>query len=456
MAEHNKTIKIDAKLVKNGIELIHDGKRHTIEYPTEVWKQVPSDIKEILRDNLAYGNTIYFPVILKKDSITYKTRRPLFESMLYMQHLFDMRDCERTDAVPALSYLRSFYNVMVDFAPGDSVIPDFAEIPRFTSKKDSAVIPFSFGKESLLTFSLSKELGMEPIPMVSQEPTQKFEEEYKHPLFLRFVKNLKIDGYYIPYSPGIYRHGVGFHDKISTELGWGGQTVMLTLTAIPLVYRHQARFILYGSEHSNNDWELVDGWKIYCSYDQTTGSTGEQSTMVRLLTNNQTSLHSILDPLEEISVFYMLHHRFPELGRYQFSCTAFSPLVKNSQWCHTCDKCDRNYVFALATGIDPASIGFKSNILLDKTRFQYYFDENNEFDLDLDIAFHVLSRRGIKSPHVERFNRIIKKRIKSYDWYLKFFTNLKQATNLLPSKYKKQLNIIFKQEMKIFKKALGN
>jgi hypothetical protein len=33
-------------------------------------------------------------------------------------------------------------------------------------------------------------------------------------------------------------------------------------------------------------------------------------------------LKSLLEPLHQISIFYILHHRYPELGKYQTSCCA--------------------------------------------------------------------------------------------------------------------------------------
>ena len=231
-------------------------------------------------------------------------------------------------------------------------------------------------------------------------------------------------------------------------MGWGTQTTLLALLTYPLAYLHGAQYILFGSEYSNNEYRLYDGWKNYLSYDQTTFWTQQQNIMIQLLSQQQTSVHSSLEPLEELMIFYILHTRYPNIGIFQFSCSSEHKLFKDSQWCHKCYKCVRMYIFAVACNIDPTSIGFKKNLLLDVKLYDHYFttDMNSGSEIELDFVFYVLSKKQIQSPVVELFNSKKKPHLKPYSWYKSIFTTLRPEKNL-PPLFRKRLLSIFTQEL---------
>ena len=43
-----------------------------------------------------------------------------------------------------------------------------------------------------------------------------------------------------------------FSKKKGTEIGWGSQTTLVALQALPFVYAYGAQYLLYGSEYLNN------------------------------------------------------------------------------------------------------------------------------------------------------------------------------------------------------------
>jgi len=261
--------------------------------------------------------------------------------------------------------------------------------------------------------------------------------------------------YSIKNAPGLFRYGLAFGLKNQTEIGWGAQTTLLSLMMLPFIFAHQAGMILYGNEYLNNDYEYKNGWMLYHSFDQTSHWTTQQDNIIRLLTNNQCRVHSSLEPLEEINIFYLLHHRYQEIGKYQFSCGSTQPLLSGSQWCHQCYKCSRMFLFAQALGIEPSSIGFKHNLFKRKNMFKDYFDKNykTRSSQDLDFAFYLAHKKGLLQNYEKIF--IEKKLNKQKNWpgYYNYFTKPQPALNLPPN-YQAKMKQIFRQELKNFKKNI--
>lgn len=455
MAETNdKILKIDAKLTGRGISISVEGKEYEIGYPINIWRKTPATIKQIMLENLGFGETHFLPLILDKEKIIYNFNYPVGESSLFKCQLYDLIDCERDDKVEHLSYVKKFYNLEFEYKSLASTFPKGAY--DFDKSKIRAIIPFSFGKESLTTFAACLELGIEPILVYCQEPVQPFEEEYKLKKLAAIQKEFKIKAYYIKHEPGLFRYGKAFHGEKKTEVGWGTQTNLLSLLVLPFVFAHHASYIFFGSEYLNNDFRFYKGWKVFLSADQTSSMSPLKDNLIRVITENQCQVKSVLEPLEEVSVFYILHHRYPKIGKYQFSCCAEEPLYEDSQWCHQCYKCARMFLFSKFCSIDPASIGFKKDLFNETSIFDYYFDKDihkRSSSQEFDLAFYNLYKRGLLGKYQDRFKKTKIAQLEPQEWYRNFFFNLKEAPNL-PATYKDGLIKIFSEELESFAKAI--
>lgn len=454
MSKREKYLKIRAKFIPNGLSIIIENKSYNIEFPKEIWKKTPKSIRQVLLENLTFGNTHFLPLILDKGKIIYKIKTPLFESFLFKNQLYDLLFCERTDNVDRLSYLKSFYNLDYEFQPGESEVPKFSEIKNFRSNSQTAILPFSFGKESLITLGLCLELGIKPIVVYCQEPAHPYEEEYKRRKLKEIREKFNLRTYFIKNEPGLFRYGIAFGKKLGTEIGWGTQTTLLVLLSLPFVFAHQAGYIFLGNEYSNNEFESIQGWKAYSSYDQTSFWTSQQNNLIRLLTNNQCQVKSTLEPLEEITNFYILHHRYKKLAKFQFSCSGQKPLYKDSQWCHQCYKCSRMFLLSRCCEIDPHGVGFKKD-LLKKNLFQHYFGKEVKTGSpkDLDFSFFILHKRKFKDKLILEFKKKKLKSILPWRWYRDNYTQLKESPNL-PEKYRRKILAIFSEELRDFERIL--
>jgi hypothetical protein len=453
MAQKEQSLKISASQFKRGFNLKVMGKNFATVYPDAIWQATPDLLRQVLLENLAYAETHWLPLILNKEKIIYNTNQPLFEPLIFKNQLYDLLFCEEVDEVKQLTYLKQFYNLEFFFKETTATLPAGTEFAWKKKRPPTAIVPFTFGKESLVTLALCLELGIKPILVYCQEPSQPFEEQYKLPKLAEISKKYKVPYYFIKHQPGLFRYGKAFNLKFRSEIGWGTQVTLLTLLVMPFVYYFQADYILYGNENSNNEKELANGWKVYSSADQTGQITGAQNNLVQILSNGHCQLKSTLEPLEEINIFHLLIHRYPDFSRYLFSCFAETPLYRGSQWCNRCYKCTRLYLFTKALGVNPAKIGFKKDLLKSVNVWQNYFgrDVRTGSTDELDFAFYLLYRKNDQSPCVKLFKEKRLPRLKPWSWYAGYFSRLKAKDNL-PEVYQKKLLNIFKQDLTAFRK----
>jgi hypothetical protein len=409
-------------------------------------------VREALRENLVFANTHFLPVILPSDKVSYDSPLPCFESQLFRNQIGDLLSCEQADDAEHLSYMQRLYNSEFEFGKGPSTLP--RSKPALSSG-ETAVIPFTFGKESLLTFALALELGIKPVLFYCQEPSQPFEERYKLKMLEEIRKRFDVPVYFVKNGPGLLRYGKGLSGvraaRKGSEVGWGAQTTILGMLAVPIVFETGARYILFGSEYSNREYNLRQGWKAYLSYDQTPFWTAQHSNMIRSFTADRCSVHTMLEPLEEIGIFSLLQERYPELGRFQFSCSAEKPLFGGTQWCHECYKCDRIFLFARCCGIDPGRIGFKRDLLNVPGHFKSYFD--GEFKTgsneELNFSFYLLHKQNVDSFYGRRFESEKLPFLRNWSGYRRDYTQLHEARELPPA-HEKKLMTIFRKGMKSF------
>ncbi|MDE2589909.1 MAG: hypothetical protein KGL95_09635, partial [Patescibacteria group bacterium] len=192
---------------------------------------------------------------------------------------------------------------------------------------------------------------------------------------------------------------------------------------------------------------------VFYSYDQTHFWTQAQNNIIRLATGGNCEVKSLLEPLEELAIFSTLHTRYPELGKMQFSCHGKDKLFNNSSWCHRCYKCGRTYLFALATGIDPSSIGFEKDVLKEKNILEHYFAGAPEYERDLDYAFYILAKKLPSHPLTKVFKKRMAPKLRPEQWYKQHFNTL-QIQDDLPEKYAKKLVSIYKKQLRMFKKSV--
>jgi hypothetical protein len=115
------------------------------------------------------------------------------------------------------------------------------------------------------------------------------------------------------------------------------------------------------------------------------------------------------------------------------------------------------YLFARACGVDPASIGFKRDLLQDEKLFSHYFGTvyKSGSEQELDFAFLLAHKRGVQAPVIQKFASEKLPHLNSWKWFRNHYIHLKPELNL-PEKYREHMLKIFEAELKSFGDSMPN
>jgi hypothetical protein len=405
-------LEIKSEIMPSGMTIGVNKESFPITYPGEIWQSYPMEDKKRLLDNIAYSSTIFLPQMLELDSILYHTSRPVAETFLYKNGIYDMPICAIVDGRPSMEYVKRFFNTRYIFADNRIKVPPKVDFSAKSSKKKSAIVPFSFGKESMLSFALCRELGIEPVLVNFIEPANEFEFVHKKKLIEEFEKKADVKVYTVLYEPGMLRYGR--HWGLETELGWGLQTTEYALLCLPFAEHFRADYIVLGNEQSCNDtfYNKEDLLTYKAGYDQHGDWTMQQGLLSSILAGKKIQVISFMEPIYEIAITRILHHRYPEYGKYQMSCMADNKNAAKNRWCQHCVKCGYIYALCCAAGLDLKKVGFTENLFDEKhakiyDHFFNYDPKAPEYGSqeELGLAFYIAMKKGFKGASVDRFKK---------------------------------------------------
>ena len=355
---------VEPVITDTGISIRVNEQEFPIEYPRDVWNATSAGLKNRLLSNLSMASTLYLPQILNLRSITYKTNRPIGESFFLRNGIYDAPYCANVDGKSSVQYLKDFFNTRYLFTKDDIEVPENIKFePKNDGKqKRKALVLFSMGKESLLSFALCKELDIEPVLVTIIHPGFETEWKHKQKLVAAFEKEFKTKIHIINYQPGLLKEGKLFGKK--TELGWGLHVTEYALLALPFAEVFGCEFIVCGNEQSCNDtyYDQEDVLIYRAGLDQHNDWTKQQGFLQSLILGRSCQAYSLLEPLYEISETKILHHRYPQIGKYQMSCFSGSDTETGGRWCQKCDKCAYMYALFRGFNFNPETIGFTDNL----------------------------------------------------------------------------------------------
>lgn len=385
-SSQRKHLKISGSLKQSGfgLKVSHgfDDKVFELLYPGEVWKNFPEKNRKQLLDNLAFAFTAHLPLLKNEDlDLHYDTSQPVVTSWIYnlflrflptYRHLYEGKtDLETFDVLK-----RILYSDLVFGGDCEEFSDDFS-----STDECNVVIPFTFGKDSLLTYCLSKAIGLNPVLVCFYEPTEKYSRKHK----LNLIENFERD-----FGEKIYFIDNGFADLRAGEDGWFGWEATLTtyaLMSLPFAYSHACRYVIFSNEISCNDYFYDDrGFKIMFDYEQSDPATNDLSALLFAMTQGRVGCMNFLQGLYEIAIVAILKNNFPRHLKYLMSCWADHSGAENSRWCCECSKCARIFLFLAANGVDPqVEVDFPDNLFEEK-----YFSLFNVFQ----NSTHLLRKKG--------------------------------------------------------------
>jgi hypothetical protein len=449
--ENKEVIHIFRKIQKNSIEIKIKKKRYQIKYPKYIWDKFPKSLHKVFADSLTHISTWHIPLV-NQASVVYHFPHPPIESVFFKMLFYSLpMNVFENKELKTSSLLKNFYNA--------NFLTQFKSLNYFYSGKkvkkqlkNNAIILFSFGKDSLLTYGLLNELGVNTVLIFIKEPYSIFENHHKKKLAERFFKQFKKEVEFFPLSVGKLRQSEG--------LFWGWDIILsqYAFTLLPYFFYYQAKYLFFGNEQSCNFYVKDDeGYFVNPVFEQSVSGMQLLQNIPKLFFIS-THIGSLVEPINEIFITYILHHRYSELGKYQMSCFSEETEAKKRRWCGVCEKCVRMYIFFKALGISPDKVGFYNNDMLSLKKENYYVIFNNKIEstyggsgLGKDeqlLAFYLAYKRGAKGELIEKFKKIFlseveKRKERLIDEYFGIHSSYS-----LPSALRKRVLNIFETERK--------
>jgi hypothetical protein len=360
-----KNLHIFNKVLKNSVQINIDKEKYSLDYSEKIWSKFPKSLHKFFADNLTYAITWHMPLINKKNTV-YHFDHPVIEPLFFKLLIYSIPMnvlAFKNNSVVAI--LKSFYNASFS-TEFKSLNHFYLKLQRRNILSQSALILFSFGKDSLLTLGLATEVGIKPIVMFIEEPKSKYENIQKTKLVKKFKNEFQ-------YSVDFFKISIG-HIRQNRGNYWGWDIILsqYILTLIPYAFYYRTKYILLGNEQSCNSYTLHrSGFFINPVYEQSAKAMQLLQDIPKFF-QIRTHVGSFIEPIHEIFITYILHHRYPELSKYQTSCFLEDRAARTRRWCGNCEKCARMYIFLRALHISPASVGFPNVSMLSKKKKHLY------------------------------------------------------------------------------------
>ncbi len=449
-------IEIHSKSIKNGFSVEFRNDSLPVTYPKNYWEKTPEETRLALVDNLALATTMHLPIVFDVPEIVYHSGRPLLESYFVENFFRDIPSCTEVDGTDTVEYVRRFFNTLYRFE--DPII----KIPSDDPVEDGfrAIVGMSFGKDSLLTYAVARELGLDPEMAYIVEHSMTYEEKHKTALAKQFKKEFNKDLHIIKHETGKLRDypylGLPF-----SEFGWALQSTEYALECIPLAYALQGKYILFGNEQTTSATYMDKyGWLVNPCWDQTHNWTVHIDQMTKMFSGRSVGTGSLIEPLMDMMVQRTLAHRYPDIAKYQMSCFTETEAGRDYKWCHHCTICAKMYLLCEGGGIDPSLVGFRENMLNreHKNRFTLFGGTSNlpylHSDTAMDeqlFAFYSAVRKNAKGGLVEDFksSEMYNEAKEREDELFKKFITVYEPISI-PTDLKDKVMSIFKEEVDSF------
>ena len=375
-----------------------------------------------------------------------------------------MSNSAHADNASSVAYVKKFMNTVASFKHNDIQVPDYEKRSGAGKKGTHAIVPFTFGKESLLTVALGKEIGIHPHLVYVVEPTHAYEYKHKKSLMGAFFRETGLKVHEIKHGPGRMRYGRLWSKN--TELGWGLQTTEYVLLSLPFLHYWNAEYITLGNERSCAE-AAMDSEGIlthWTAYDQHPDWTPQQGLLASLMVGRKTRVISLVEPLHEIAEIAVLHRRYPEFAQFQTSCLAIDKKARSNRWCQNCEKCASMYAFLQAVGADVARLGFTENLFdgahahLYKNLFRGGKNKDSAHyavEEELFLALHIANKRGLKGNVIDTFKRrTLPKFRKAIGEHMREYFGI-HASNNMPAPLRKRAVAIYEEELSKVRKEIS-
>ncbi len=439
-------MEIKSRLLKTGFS-INLQKNFKIEYPRAVWESISKETKKTIAENIIYLKTSPYSLFLEEE-IHYNFSVPYMRRLADKGMELDIPRIAEEDNISSKELIEKFKKRKIRFKY------NYTKKIKNISTEGSSIVSISFGKDSLLSYAIAKELNLNP-KLVLVQDFWDLEAYHKLRLVKKFKKEFK-EKISIVYD---YIDDISTHKRINKTNSKGivATNAMSSYMAIllPFAIYNKSEYIIFGNEQNFNDYFTnKEGFNVYPSHEQNSNWMLEQSKSLRGFTNNKIRLCSLVEPLYNIAEIKVLFNRYPAIAKYQMSCSQEIG-NKKSRWCYNCPMCAKAFLYLVANNINPKIIDFKINFFnkeykrlypLFNKPFRIYEKPKAVRDEQL-LAFYLAYRNKKNGYLIKKFkeNFLAEAKEREDELYNRFF-KIHTAVSI-PKKIKTQVKSIYKEEL---------
>lgn len=445
-------MKVSYNLSKRGLNIKVNNHNFGILYPTKVWKNFTSNksLYPSWIDNLVYARTVNFVLNQENKNIYFNFPLPMLKTFFDISMFYDVPRIMDEDGVRLKHIIKKILNSKTIFESHNTEFPSHKN-----TLQESAVIAASFGKDSLLSYGLAKEIGLNPKLVFVDDKYNDAESNLKRSLMKKFSK--EVDNVFV-----IEDETDKFYDKKSLNkdgLSSCSTNAMnlYTMMLLPFNFFFKSKYIVLGNEQNLNDYFIdKNGIRCYPSPDQTSDWIKQQEIFISLLSSNKAKVVSLIEPLYNIAEMKILHNRYKNIGKYQMSCMLEGLKTTKKIWCEKCSMCCKAFLFFKALNINPKKYGYTNDLFKKKYSIYYplfnkkgtrtYEKPPRSRDEQL-FSFYLAYKNNAKGHLINEFRRkFLSEAKKREDELYKTFYGIHKAITI-PNKIKGKLMSIFKEEL---------
>lgn len=405
--QNSRGIQISYQLNDNGFGVEIFGKKYIVSYPKNLYSALDDNFKKLVAENFIYCRAK--SLALQTDQIlSFDLAKPLVKDLVSFGIVNDIPRLAYFTKVKTEKLLEIFeQNKDKESFKNGLLKQDLA----IKTEPNKVILSLSFGKDSLLSYGLIKELGLDRqiVYVKEMEGLNNPEEHFKTQIIAEFTKSEKVSIEFLKDNIDeiFYDHKLA---RPIEDLENTNGMLAFTLEVLPFAYFHRAKYLVFGNEANFSDYYQEGEYKIYPSFDQSIFYSQEENKVIGQLTNGQMQTLSLVEPIYNIVEMGILVNRYPELLKYMMSCSPKD--TKHDRWCYNCPMCAKSFIFLKAVGGNPEISGFNQDFFKREYKNLYpLFNENITRAYEKPpavrdeqlLAFLLAYKRGVKGDLMDLF-----------------------------------------------------
>ncbi|MDD5750080.1 MAG: hypothetical protein PHU56_00285 [Candidatus Pacebacteria bacterium] len=448
-------IKIKSKVTANGLAVGLFKKEYCLAYPKGIFGCLNEKERRILAENFLFCRLGALGLSGQKHKIEWDFKKPFFYDFVDYGLKKDLaRICQENKIDQARleeSWKAGKKNFLFIKTGGKEILGK-----RSVNDK-KIILAMSFGKDSLLSYALAKELGFDVLPVFvrEMENVNPRELKRKESIMKAFQKNegRKTKVLLDNMDEALYRRE---YQKEMRSADNANAMLAFAMELLPFAYSARARYIVMGNEQNFND-SFVNrcGRKAYPSFDQSAAYLAKMNQRLDEFTDNTLRCLSLVEPLYNIAEYKIFFNRYPDLLQYNMSCD-LEKAGGAGKWCLGCTMCASSFLSSWAVGGRPEQMGIKEDMFKPRYRDLYIIFGGRQSSYDMPPAimeeqmleFLLAMKNGAKGHLMELFKKkFLRQALAKEACFRKKYFGIHSSDNI-PRTIRTSLLKIFKQELK--------